>query len=137
MTTTKTNTPGPVIHETDEYGERVVHVSIRSREGMWAILEASDFDRIERLGVSANFFLCSPSAGRDYVRASAWGETGNQLTVARFILGAQRGQIVQYHSSNRLDLRRRNISLAKGKATRDDCKLWSERNYDDFAVAAE
>lgn len=137
MVTKKTSSAVSVIRETDKYGERVVYVPIRSREGMWAILDAADFDRIERLGVSSRFFLSTSGSGLDYVRASAGGVTGNQLTVARFILGAQGGQIVQYHSSNRLDLRQRNISLAKGRATRDDCKLWSERNHDDFAVAAE
>lgn len=56
----------------------------------------------------------------DYVRAGAWGMSGNQVTVSRALLGLGRRQVARFYTSDRLDLRRRNLEVGRGNAKRND-----------------
>jgi len=87
-----------------------------------AELRAEDFQMLLAAGVSRTLYLnFSESIG--YVRAHLLGQ--NTVSVARFVAGARRGEIVHYRDGNRLNLRRENLELGCGKA-RMDCRFGAE-----------
>lgn len=96
----------------------VVLIPLRGKhgEGRAAVLDADDHAR-----------LCAASAGPLSVLSDGKGNTyvvsprgigrphRNEL-VARWIVGARRGEVVTYHDGNSLNLRRRNLLVLRGEA---------------------
>ncbi|SON53703.1 hypothetical protein HDIA_0162 [Hartmannibacter diazotrophicus] len=104
-------------------GEReVVRVPLRPGEDRHATIYREDYERLLRNGVGTHWFV-SKAGGREYVRAYCRGATGDQITVARAVLGVGRRANVSYVTKDRTDLRRGNLRAVKGNGRRNDTAL--------------
>jgi len=113
-----TTNPGGASYRTTE--RDTVEVPIRSGigAGETVLIDRDDLERLRALGVKA--FYLSEKDGYRYVRGGGSGSSGGQLTVARIILNAGKGEVVHYRNHNRLDLRRENLIMGEGPALRND-----------------
>jgi hypothetical protein len=106
------------IYTADHDGKDIVIVPLGNSEKP-AKLFREDFDRLMQVGISDQWLLAYGALGYEYVRCAA-SNRGRIQTVARLIMGAGKGQAVQYRdwsSSGRLNLRRDNLFLARGMST--------------------
>lgn len=85
--------------------------------GSSVAIDRDDFDRLVAEGLSLNWFLSGNGNGRYYVSVRH-PRFGNTVPVARHIMRAGRGQVVQYRSGDRLDLRKANLTRSEGAAKR-------------------
>ena len=108
--------PQRIIRAVDEDGCPVVRVELTNFRGVFAIVEAADFDRLVELGTSTHWLLNRNSANATYVKTYKPAVAGSMAQVAREIVGAGRGGVVRYANGDRLDLRRRNLVVADGYA---------------------
>ncbi|NDW03952.1 hypothetical protein [Jiella pacifica] len=106
----------------DEQGKPIVRVPVDARGEKWATLDAADFDEVvaEGLGLTWHYNSAGPKKRWSYVKAHSSAASGGLVMVARVIMGAGPGEIVSYRSGDRLDLRRRNLTVEPGKAKRYD-----------------
>jgi len=111
------NTPR-TLRTVDPSGRPIVRVEMSNLPNVFATVDAADYDRLIAEGVSCRWFINSNGQGTSYVRVSINGVRGNLVLPARLILNAGRGEVVQYATPDRLDLRRSNISIVKGWAKR-------------------
>ena len=114
--------PAP-IRSRDTQGNPIVRVPMDREGTRWATLDAADFDRLVAEDISLTWFFNDSGNGHSYVKAHARGVAGRLLSVPRLILRAGPKEVVRYVTRDRLDLRRRNLTLAKGKAKRTDSTL--------------
>ena len=117
----KQQRPAPE-RQVDEYGKPTVRVPVDAKGERWATLDAADFDEIVAEGISLTWHYNSagPKKRWSYVKAHSGAASGGLVMVARVIMGAGPGEIVSYRSGDRLDLRRRNLIVERGKAKRYD-----------------
>lgn len=87
-----------------------------------AEMYSDDLERLRRAGLGLSFSLNHNGRRAHYVRAD---KEGAKVMVARFIAGARKGEIVHHRDGNRLNLRRENLELGRGKA-RMDCRFCEE-----------
>jgi hypothetical protein len=127
------NPRGP-LRTRDDHGRAVVKVPLSGRCGGYATVEADDYDRLIRLGVSPKWYLNDAGGGYLYVKAHAPGASGHLVSVGRIILGAGARWKVEYRSGDRTDLRRSNIRLAKGYAKRHDAAICGPVEEEDEAA---
>jgi hypothetical protein len=113
-------TERPVIRERDSSGRAIVRVPLGPDCGRHATLFAADYERLLAAGVRQPWFIVRNGTGGEHVRAYCRGASGDQITVARALLGLTRGRIVRYSSPDHLDLRPWNLSVAKGYGKRSD-----------------
>lgn len=117
MTAKKTRSP---IYSLDRDGRDIVLVPL-SNHPKPAKLFKEDFIRLEEAGLGLAWTFNPNGRGRhSYVRAYVAGVRGALVTVARLIVGAGAGLLVQYRDGDRLNLRADNLlpatGYAKGKA---------------------
>lgn len=101
--------------------ERVVLLPLHGKhgEGRAATLDAEDHARLHVL-TAGPWSLISNGKGRFYV-ASRYGIDGSDTVIlARWVVGAGRGDVVAYLDGNPLNLRRKNLRLLRG----DDLALY-------------
>lgn len=103
-----------------ETGEELVAIPLAKDRGE-AILSATDWDRLNALGLTTNWCL-NGANGRQYVRAPV-DTIGKLVTVSRAIAGAGQDQIVRYVDGNPLNLRRENLVVTRGRARRKDAEV--------------
>lgn len=113
----------PVIRTKDNAGRAIVKVPLGRHGERHAVLFEEDFERLCAAGVGTSWFVSRNGSGQEYVRAFCRGATGDQITVARAILGAGRRSNVRYLTGDRTNLRRWNLELAKGNGRRNDTGL--------------
>ena len=96
-------------------GEIIVTVPLGkdSKHGE-CILDKSDMDRLLTMGVSTNWTL-----NNGHVTASA-KTSNNHILIARVISGASFGERVKFLDGNRLNLRKHNLELERGKGSKTD-----------------
>lgn len=114
-----TESPAIVENQTSsDIAEReFVRVPITNRPGVYAKVDRGAFDRFAASGRSLSWFLNENGRGSFYVRFSAPEFVGQVETVARVLIGAGRGEQVEYVNGDRLDLRRENLRIGRsGKA---------------------
>ena len=109
------NTPR-ILRMVDEFARPIVRVEMSNLPNVFATLDAADYDRLLSEGVSQRWFINSNGTGASYVRAADANAKGGLVLIARLVLAAGRGQVVHYASLDRLDLRRKSISLKGGAA---------------------
>lgn len=103
------------VYSIDRDGKAIVLVSLANHPEPAKLLKA-DFLRLEAMGLGMAWTFNSDGKGHHYVRASVPGVSGSLSTVARLIVGAGRGQCVQYLDGNRLNLRSDNLFISDGYA---------------------
>ncbi len=103
----------------DKYGRQVVCVPLAKGLGP-AVVDAADYDTLMRLGLSSQWLVNGPAPG--YVRAPVNGALGSLVGVSRIIMVAGAGRRVRYLDRNPLNLRRNNLRLVDGYATRIDAE---------------
>lgn len=104
----------------------VVHVPLSPAGRGTATVYRDDYERLMAMGVGKRWFLVKNGGGQSYVRAYLRTATGRQITVARLILDAGRGEVVNYRKGDRTDLRSDMIFAERGYAKRDDAGLLRE-----------
>ena len=114
--------PEPV-RATDNTGNPIVRVPMDRKGDRWATLDAEDFDRIVAEGVSMSWHCNDNGAGQSYVKAYAPEASGGLVSVPRIVMRAGPKEVVRYVTRDRLDLRRGNLTIAKGKAKREDVAI--------------
>jgi hypothetical protein len=124
----QTNQRPDPIRSRDEQGNPIVRVPVDRKGIQWATLDETNFDRLRASGVSLTWFFNDSGNGHSYVKADAPGASGRLVSVPRLIMRAGPKEIVRYVTRDRLDLRRRNLTVAKGKAKRTDGALLSARS---------
>lgn len=121
-----TNQPRTPYRYIDADGQPIVRVPLARRPGLGAELDATDFDALCAVGVSENWSLNFPNMGaRGYIQCNLATHYRNKhgprtmLGVARLITRAGPGQQVRYRDNNTANLRRSNLILVDGPATRE------------------
>ena len=84
------------------------------------LIDRQDHEHLIAMGLGETWYLIENGRGRRYVRAYQRNATGNQVTVARLIVGAQHGEVVRYWDGNPLNLTRANLYVDRGRAYRND-----------------
>lgn len=103
-------------HTTDDQGQPVVLVPLL-RWSEPAIVDAEDFARLMSLGVTDQWrILSAPNGGPPRVVCD-WRR--HDVTVARLVMEASEGQRVRMRNGTTTDLRRANLLLARGYASRN------------------
>jgi hypothetical protein len=97
----------------DQDGKDVVLVPLSN--GQKVILYETDFDFLMELGCSPRFSLHLGIVKFRPLR-------GFDISIARLLLDAGKKQKVMYLNDRKLDLRRPNLVLAKGRGTRNERK---------------
>jgi hypothetical protein len=100
----------------DDYDQRVVRVELRNRPGVFAVVDEADFDRLITEGIRPIWVLNEACPGFFYVRCYQLDVAGGLGLVARHVMQAGVGEQVKYRSTDRLDLRRRNLMVVPGRA---------------------
>lgn len=88
-----------------------------------ALANAADYDRLRAEGIGGAWYVNDDGKGRDYVRTAVTGAKGKQIMVGRAILRLGLGEVVRFINGNRLDLRRSNVFVTRGKAKRCDAEI--------------
>jgi hypothetical protein len=110
----RTNKAVSVIEATDRIGEAVVHVPLAN--GGHATVDAEDYRRLMREGVSPCWTLNEAGPCRSYVRVPNAKVEGRLEVVARLLTMPGRGMIVKYSNGDRTNLRQSNLYLVRGRA---------------------
>jgi hypothetical protein len=105
----------PRILRLNEGGRDLVRVELSNARGLFATLDADDYERFVAAGHSTNWFLNGVGSSR-YVRFNSPDVLGGIGTVARVITGTPHRHVVRYRNGDRLDLRRANLLLTQGFA---------------------
>ena len=109
------STPSTPPGSSAEDATPVVLIPLRGKhgEGRAAVLDAEDDARL-RVSTSGPWSLTSNGKGRFYVASRyAIGGSGTMI-LARWLVGARRGEVVMYHDGDPLNLRRGNLRLLRG-----------------------
>lgn len=103
----------------DASGENLVAIPLQygNKE---AILTAGSYQRLMEEGFGRRFNLNDNGKGRFYVRGTF---DGRKRMVARYVVGAIKGQIVQYRDGDPLNLRPENLLIESGLG-RSDCRFY-------------
>lgn len=104
-----------IVRTSDDYGQAVVRVELANRPGVFATLDADDFDRMVAEGIKPRWVLNEAYPGFFYVRCYQPNVAGGLGVVARHVLQAGKGRQVKYRSGDKLDLRKRNLVLAPAR----------------------
>lgn len=105
-----------ITHAVDVDGTPIVKVEMSNRPGWFALVDLIDFEDLLLGGVTLPWFVNRNGSGLEYVRFTRNGVAGRLASVAPHIMRPGKGQIVTYRNGNRLDLRRRNLEIARGNA---------------------
>lgn len=103
---------------TDNQGRACTSITLARNAGTARILSA-DIAVLKRADVSLNWFLNEAGTPRSYVRGHQRG--GNTVTIARIITGARPDQHIHHLDGDRLNLRRDNLQVIKGRACARGC----------------
>lgn len=124
------------IRSRDENGCAVVRVEIANQRGTFATMDAADYDNWLATGRDTRFLLNrnGPLTGTHRVIFYDRSVAGNIAGVARQIVKPGPGQVLSYLDNNRLNLRRSNLAVRRGRATgqtpvADECSEPSEGCY--------
>ena len=100
----------------DEEGQELAHAAVAGSTER-ATMYAEDYRRIVGANWSIHWHFTSTGHKHKYVLVNARSAAGHArtLTVARLVADAPRGRRVYYVDGNRLNLRRDNLSLHKGR----------------------
>ncbi len=113
-TSTVESTPTPV----SARPVPVVLIPLRGKhgEGRAVVVEAADYERLCALGVGP-LSLVPNGKGRTYVASRRGiGRPHPNEMLARWVVGACRGEVVTYIDGNPLNLRRSNLEVLRGEA---------------------
>ena len=105
----------------DTDGTPLIRVSLGPENAKYAVLEERDFVELVQSGLSPAWRLIA----QGYVAAhSTKPNGGKNLSPARVLLSAGKGDLVFYLDNDKTNLRRSNLQLVKGKgAIRNDKEL--------------
>jgi hypothetical protein len=108
-----------ILRTSDTDGRAIVRVEMANQRGFFAVMDAADFDDWIKAGRSPRMITNKngPMTGTYRVVVYDRSVAGGLAGVARAILGLGKGQVVQYLNSDRLDLRRCNLAIRRGRAT--------------------
>lgn len=95
----------------DEY---VVYVALN--DGREVVLDKESMDFLLRIGLSSNWSANTS----DIVSTSGRLSSNNHVSVARVIADAGPNEIVCYRDNNKMNLRRDNLYIKSGKASKRD-----------------
>ncbi|MEX1035036.1 MAG: hypothetical protein WDZ54_03715 [Sneathiella sp.] len=96
----------------DELKNSVVHVPLS--DGSYAIVNASDFQRLINSGVTDQWTISSNGDNAVYVRCR---HMGKMYTVARLITGTPANTNIRYKNGDHRDLRKSNLKLTMKKVS--------------------
>jgi hypothetical protein len=107
-----------IFRTSDPDGRAVVRVEIANQRSLFAVMDAKDFDDWITAGRGTRFILNKngPMTGTWRVVVYDRSVAGGLAGVARAILGLGKGRVVEYLNSDRLDLRRSNLAIRRGRA---------------------
>ncbi|NII11548.1 hypothetical protein [Oleiagrimonas sp. C23AA] len=102
---------------TDEDGNEIAQVLCTSSDHP-VVLELAVLRRLQKQGWTDRWACASDGHGNRYVVTYCRDIEGRTsvTTVARLVVGAEKGQRVRYRDGNRLNLRRENLYVEKGPA---------------------
>lgn len=98
----------------DERGRQYAQVPIAGTE-LFALVDGADLDDLLEIA-PLPWWYNDNGRGQSYVKHHQPGVRGRRGRVARKITGAGQGQIVRYLNGDRLDLRRANLTIGRGRA---------------------
>jgi hypothetical protein len=133
--TRKSTALRPVRFAKDVDGKAIALVTLKG--GDVAKLFAEDYAELRQADISPNWFLRGNGTGRDYVsvQAPAYFGRNNIAQVARLLAKPPfPGLLIRYADGDRLNLRRDNLVVCRGKTNakgRERWELWE----DEFALA--
>lgn len=107
-----------ILRTSDPDGRAVVRVEMANQRGLFAVMDAADFDDWIKAGRSPRMITNNngPMTGTYRVVFYDRSVAGGLAGVAREILRLGKGQVVAYLNSDRLDLRRCNLAIRRGRA---------------------
>jgi len=109
--------PTRVIRGADPCGRPIVRVQLARLPGIFATVDADDYDSWVAAGLSTNWYLnASGSGSSSRLMFSLTTAAGSMAGVARYLLRAGAGERVRYLDGDRLNLRRSNLGLTQGYA---------------------
>jgi hypothetical protein len=108
-------------------GKDVIVVPLQASWGCARLFE-EDFQRLIDAGLSPFWSYNSNGGGVSYVRASlSGGRCGEQVSLARLVAGAKKGQRVRYRDRDPRNLRSDNLYIERGYSRRHDRALVAVR----------
>lgn len=99
-------------------GSEVVRVEIANQRGVFAVMDATDYDDWIAAGRDTRFILNrnGPMTGTYRVVFYDLSVAGGIAGVARQIVSPGRGKVIRYRDDDRLNLRRSNLDVQGGRA---------------------
>ncbi|MFT8242414.1 hypothetical protein [Roseomonas sp. BN140053] len=108
--------PRTPVRATDADGAAIVRVPL-ANTGSKAKLLAEDFDRLGGSAITSQWTLNeNRRGGHGYVRCGCGHVPGGLVIVARLIMEPPPGFMVRYRDGDRMNLRRDNLCLVRGRA---------------------
>lgn len=114
----------------DEHGVNCLRVPLDRAGKQYAIVTASDYNRIQRAGATGAWFLNKDGKiGRAYIRTMIpTGHRSRALAmVARLVMEAEPRTVIRYVNGDCFDLRPWNLVMRKGKSKQADMRLIQRR----------
>jgi hypothetical protein len=105
----------------DQDGAKIVRLELKN--GKQVKMDAASFLWLREAGYSLRWTNTTDRRGNEYVMIPVTKASGNLLTAARVIMGAERGQQVSYRDGDRLNLRTDNLAVSPGYSKRTDVSI--------------
>lgn len=94
----------------------IVRVPIRRHPGVFATLDAEDWQRWIATGHSPALYINDNGTGTYYVRAKRYDVAGGTVNLSREIMQPGVGRVVRYHDGDYLNLTKGNLYVEEGTA---------------------